>query len=94
MLDLLKKPVQSFQEFLVLAGSAFANLLKRPHYYDDIFLQMDVIGVGSLPIVILVGLFTGGILALQMSRALNQYGAASQVGAIVSLTLVRELGRF
>jgi phospholipid/cholesterol/gamma-HCH transport system permease protein len=53
---------------------------------------MDVIGVGSLPIVILTGFFSGAIIALQMARALNTYGASSQVGSIVSLTLVRELG--
>jgi phospholipid/cholesterol/gamma-HCH transport system permease protein len=53
---------------------------------------MDIIGVGSLPIVLLTGAFSGAIIALQMARALNTYGASSQVGTIVSLTLVRELG--
>lgn len=92
MLNILKSPIASFQEFLVLAGRAFKNIFLRPHYYDDVSLQMDIIGVGSLLIVILTGFFSGAIIALQMSRALNQYGAASQVGSIVSLTLVRELG--
>ncbi len=92
MLIGLTKIVASFQEFLFLAGRAFKNILLRPHYYDDVFLQMDIIGFGSLPIVLLTGFFSGAIIALQMSRALNQYGAASQVGSIVSLTLVRELG--
>ena len=53
---------------------------------------MDIIGFGSLPIVVLTGFFSGAIIALQMSRALNTYGASSQVGNIVALTLVRELG--
>jgi phospholipid/cholesterol/gamma-HCH transport system permease protein len=53
---------------------------------------MDVIGFGSIPIVILTGFFSGAIIALQMARALNTYGASSQVGSIVALTLVRELG--
>lgn len=92
MLETLKSPIASFQEFLVLAGRAFKNIFLRPHYYDDVSLQMDIIGVGSLLIVLLTGFFSGAIIALQMSRALNQYGAASQVGSIVSLTLVRELG--
>ena len=92
MLALLTKLVASFQEFLFLAGRAFKNLVLRPHYYDDVFIQMDIIGIGSLSIVILIGSTTGAIIALQMARALNTYGAASQVGAIVSLTLVRELG--
>ena len=92
MLRFLKALIASFQEFLLLAGQAFLNLVRRPHYYDDVFLQMDIIGVGSLPIVVLTGFFSGAIIALQMSRALSTYGASSQVGAIVSLTLVRELG--
>src|SRR5208337_3552407 len=40
----------------------------------------------------LTGAFSGAIIALQMARALNTYGAASEVGSIVSITLVRELG--
>ncbi len=84
--------VGSFQEFLFLAGRAFANIFRAPHYYDDVAIQMDIIGVGSLPIVLLTGFFSGAIIALQMARALNTYGASSEVGSIVSLTLVRELG--
>jgi phospholipid/cholesterol/gamma-HCH transport system permease protein len=92
LLDFLKKPVGSFQDYLLLAGSAFKNVLRSPHYYPDVSLQMDIIGVGSLPIVLLTGIFSGGIIALQMARALASYGAANQVGSIVSITLVRELG--
>ncbi len=92
MLDILKQPVLSFQEFHVLAARATANIFRSPHYKDDILLQMDIIGVGSLGIVILTGFFSGGVMALQMSRALAQYGATGQVGQIVAITLVRELG--
>ena len=53
---------------------------------------MDIIGVGSLPIVVPTGALSGAIIALQMSRALSTYGANSEVGPIVALTLVRELG--
>jgi len=92
LLDFLTTLVASFQEFLLLAGRSLRNLFRGPHYYDDVFLQMDIIGVGSLPIVALTGAFSGAIIALQMARALNTYGASSEVGTIVSLTLVRELG--
>lgn len=92
MLRFLKTWTASFQEFLLVAGLAFLNVFRAPHYYDDVFLQMDIIGVGSLTIVLLTGFFSGAIIALQMARALNTYGATSEVGAIVALTLVRELG--
>jgi phospholipid/cholesterol/gamma-HCH transport system permease protein len=92
LLDFLKGPVETFQEFLFLSGRAFRNIIRSPHYADDILLQMDAIGVGSLFIVSLIGFFSGVVMALQMSRALSTYGAEGQIGQIVSITLVRELG--
>jgi phospholipid/cholesterol/gamma-HCH transport system permease protein len=92
LLDFLKGPVGTFQEFLFLSGRAFRNIIRSPHYSDDILLQMDAIGVGSLFIVSLIGFFSGVVMALQMSRALATYGAQGQIGQIVSITLVRELG--
>lgn len=92
MLDFLKPPVAAIQDFYILAGRAIRNVFRPPHYVDDIALQMDVIGVGSLPIVILTGFFSGLVITMQMSRALAQYGATGQVGQIVSITLARELG--
>src|ERR1035438_9848682 len=92
LLDLLKEPVLAVQEFFLLAGKALKNIFRRPHYGDDIALQMDAIGVGSLPIVVMIGFFSGAVMALQMSRALSQYGQVGKTGTLVSLTLVRELG--
>lgn len=92
MLDLLKSPILSFQEFIYLGGRAFRNVLRSPHYTDDIYMQADIIGFGSLPIVVLTGFFSGAVMGMQMSRALAQYGATGQIGSIVAITLVRELG--
>ena len=92
MLDYLKGPVESFQDFILLSFRAFRNIFRSPHYADDIFQQMDRIGVGSLPIVLMIGFVSGVIMAMQMARALTQYGAQGEVGQIVSVALVRELG--
>lgn len=92
LLDFLKPPVLTIQEFFQLTGRTYLNLFKRPSYSRDIILQMDAIGVGSLPIVLLTGFFSGVVMALQMSRALTTYGAVSQTGPIVAITLVREMG--
>jgi phospholipid/cholesterol/gamma-HCH transport system permease protein len=92
VLDILKGPVQAIQEFFELTGRAFRNVVRKPHYYDDIRLQMDNIGVGSIFIVMLTGFFSGAVMALQMGRALGQYGQTSKVGNVVSIILVRELG--
>src|SRR5215470_7005486 len=92
MFDFLKAYVETFQDFVLLAGRAFRNVFRSPHYGDDIFQQMDIIGVGSLPIVLMIGFFSGSVMALQMARALSTYGAQGQIGQIVSITLIRELG--
>jgi phospholipid/cholesterol/gamma-HCH transport system permease protein len=92
LFDFLKEPVLDAQEFFLLAGRAFRNIFRRPHYWDDVAIQMDSIGVGSLPIVVLTGAFGGAVMALQMSRALATYGQVGKTGTIVSLTLVREFG--
>jgi len=92
VLDLIKGPILNLQTFFQLTGRALINVFRSPHYIDDIFIQMDIIGFGSLPLIMLTGFFTGAVITLQMSRTLNQYGASGQVGTVVAITLVRELG--
>jgi phospholipid/cholesterol/gamma-HCH transport system permease protein len=92
LLDFLKVPVLTFQEFLLLAARSLRNVTKKPIYWNDILMQMDSIGVGSLPIVALIGAFSGIVMTLQMSRALATYGATSQTGQVVSISIIRELG--
>jgi phospholipid/cholesterol/gamma-HCH transport system permease protein len=92
VLDLLKAPIQAVQDFYELTGRALRNVFRRPHYLDDIKLQMDTIGVGSIPIVLLTGFFSGAVMALQMGRSLQDYGQTGRTGTFVSIILVRELG--
>src|SRR5579863_8390000 len=92
VLDFLKGPIQAIQEFYELTGRAIRNVARRPHYVDDILLQMDAIGVGSIPIVLLTGFFSGAVMAMQMGRSLQQYGQTGRTGTFVSIILVRELG--
>lgn len=92
MLEFLKGPVQAIQDFTQLAGQAVGSVGRKPRYTSDILIQMDVIGVGSLPITVLTGFFSGAVMALQMGRALAQYGQTGRTGQVVSIILVRELG--
>ena len=92
MFDLLKRPILIFQEFVLLAVRAIRGIFQQPHYWDDVFLQMDLIGIGSLPVALLTGFFSGAVLALEMSRALQTYGQTSSVGQLVSISQVREMG--
>jgi len=54
--------------------------------------QVYYIGARSAPIVMLVGLFTGMVLGLQLFHTLVRFGSAGVLGSAVGLTLVRELG--
>ena len=80
------------QEMSLLAARAVRGIFRRPHYVPEAISQMDYIGVGSLTIVILTGFFTGGVLTLQTYQTLASYGAVDQLGYLVAVSLVRELG--
>jgi phospholipid/cholesterol/gamma-HCH transport system permease protein len=86
------RAVLDLQDMTLLAARAARGLFKKPRYIPDTLQQMDVIGVGSLTIIILTGFFTGGVLTLQSYHTLESYGAVDQLGYLVSTSLVRELG--
>jgi phospholipid/cholesterol/gamma-HCH transport system permease protein len=90
--DFAKKKVADVQEYSLLSGRSLTNLFRHPRYFADMMQQADIIGVGSLPIVVLTGFFTGAVLALQSSNTLQRFGALSLTGQLVSLSMVRELG--
>src|SRR5579859_3243647 len=90
--DFLKRKVLAVQEFTGLVFTSLRLIFSAPRYFIDTLLQMDVIGFGSLPIVLLTGFFTGGVLALQTYRTLSTFGEVSILGQVVSLSVVRELG--
>lgn len=87
-----KQFVLTIQDYSLFSGRAFLNLFTPPVYWTDFLVQSDVIGVGSLLIVMLVGFFTGGVLALQSSATLEAFGATSVTGRFVALSMIRELG--
>ncbi len=80
------------QEYFGLAAKAIRFIFARPFYLGDVVQQMDEIGVKSLGIVLLTGLFTGMVLALQSSVQMAQFGATMYIGNLVSASMVRELG--
>src|SRR5580704_609980 len=88
----IKKQIAAVQEYSILTGTAIADVFTRPHYWADVWTQMDSIGVGSMPIIVLTGFFTGCVLALQSVTALQEFGAVSKTGSLVSLSMVKELG--
>jgi phospholipid/cholesterol/gamma-HCH transport system permease protein len=88
----LLKFLFELQEISFLIWRAFSGLVRGPRYISETIRQMDLIGVGSLPIVLLTGFFTGGVLILQTFPTLQYYSIQSEAGRSVATSLVRELG--
>jgi phospholipid/cholesterol/gamma-HCH transport system permease protein len=91
-IDWIKAGLLELQEYLRMVGKAARACVTRPFYYRDIVEQFDIIGVGSMTVVLLTGMFTGMVLALQSGFTLDQFGARSMVGRLVSASMVKELG--
>ena len=88
----LTKFIFELQEISILIWRTLAGLASKPRYFTETIRQMDLIGVGSLPIVLLTGFFTGGVLVLQTFPTLEYYSLQSEAGRSVATSLIRELG--
>jgi phospholipid/cholesterol/gamma-HCH transport system permease protein len=91
-IDIAKEFVVSVQEYTRLSLQSLGNFFQRPLYTGDMLQQADLIGVGSLPIVILTGLSVGALLALNSASTLQRFGGITLIGQLVSLGMVTELG--
>jgi len=76
----------------ILLLQAIAWMILPPYRLKAIIKQMEFVGVKSLSVVILTGIFTGGVLALQSHQGFKLFGAETLVGSIVALSMTRELG--
>jgi phospholipid/cholesterol/gamma-HCH transport system permease protein len=90
--DSLKRQVFAVQDFFLLVLQSIKSAFTPPFYWTDLLEQMDLIGVGSLPIVVITSFFIGGVMVLQTSAQFERFGETALTGDAVSLALVRELG--
>jgi len=90
--EFAKEKVLEVQEYTLLAARSIANLFRPPRYVADTIQQADLIGVGSLPVVVLTGAFTGAVLALNSAHTLQRFGSLSLIGQLVSVGMITELG--
>jgi phospholipid/cholesterol/gamma-HCH transport system permease protein len=95
LLDALATPFRSifnyFGEHAIMLGLAAAALFRRPFRLRLFLEQMEFVGVGSLPIILLVGFFSGAVSAQQAISALRIFNQERFVGATVGLSLAQEL---
>ncbi len=90
--DAFKAFLAHIQDYSLMAWRSLTNLATGPRYFQDVLDQMDDIGVGSLPIVLMSGFFIGAVMVLQTGSQFVRFGQTALTGDIVSLALVRELG--
>jgi phospholipid/cholesterol/gamma-HCH transport system permease protein len=80
-----------FGDHSIMLGQATAGLFRRPFRLRLFLEQMEFVGVGSLPIILLVGFFSGAVSAQQAISALRIFNQERFVGATVGLSLAQEL---
>ena len=92
VVEWVKDALLEVQEYVRMLSRFARGTVTRPFYYRDVVRQFEAIGIGSLTVVLLTGTFTGMVLALQSGITLDQFGARSMVGRLVSASIVKELG--
>src|SRR5258706_3589427 len=90
--DAFKHFLADIQDYSEMSARAVANLASGPRYFQDILDQMDDIGVGSLPIVLMSGFFIGAVMGLQTGSQFVRFGQTALTGDVVAIALVRDLG--
>lgn len=79
-------------DMALLLGRSLLWLPRPPYRCRYFFKQLEFIGVRSLFIVVLTGLFTGMVLALQAYYGFRKFGGESLLGGAVALSMTREIG--
>ena len=75
-----------------LSWKALTGLFKRRLDFFSILYQIEAIGNKTFALVALVAIFTGMVMALQLSVGLGRFGLKLYIGQVIGLTIVRELG--
>ena len=91
-LDWLKRFAYETQSLFFFSLKMVRGIFGRPLYLLEIREQMYLIGIGSLYLVVLTGIFAGQGFALAFSVELSDFGAKNYLGRIMAISIVRELG--
>lgn len=90
--EFAKDKVLAIQDYSQMAWRSLTNVFRRPRYMADLMQQADIIGVGSVPIIILTGISIGGSLALNTASGFAQFGATAFTGQFLAISMVTEIG--
>ncbi len=88
----ITKRLEIIGEFTLFSATAFYWFLTKPTRRDTLDHSLYTIGVLSLPVVMLTGMFIGMVLAVQTYTQFKALGMETRIGAVINLSLLRELG--
>ena len=91
LLDPILGFLESIGGTLTLTFQTLVWLFRPPFRVSQMFAAMDFLGVQSIFIVGLTGIFSGMVVALQTTYALRNFSAEGRVGGIVAVSLAREV---
>ncbi|MHB1287043.1 MAG: MlaE family ABC transporter permease [Leptospirales bacterium] len=77
--------------FVLMVSKGFRYMFSN-FRIGDTLIQMDLIGVGSIPIVFLASIFAGLDMALQFEVVMAPYGARALLGKVVTTSIIRDMG--
>ncbi len=78
--------------FALFTGRYFVELVKPPYEFKELLKQCYRIGFQSLPLVSITGYIMGLVLTVQTRPTLAEFGAESWLPAMISVSIVREIG--
>lgn len=90
--ETLRKGLEHTGAIAILLRDTLRHLFSRPFETEQVMIQLQRLGVRSLSITAITGVFTGMVLALEATYTLAVYGAKLLIGKAVALSMVQELG--
>jgi len=95
LLEKIGSWVIGFLEFwgrwFLLSSKAIALAFKKPFRLNRYIYYLATIGADSLPVIAITSLFTGGVIALETYTAFHRFNAEYMIGAVVAISMAREL---
>ncbi len=91
LIGMLKHFVEELGAVIGFTRRFFAWTVRPPFRWQELLNQLELIGIRSIPIIALTGLFSGAVLGLQTGYAFRLFNAENLVGSTIGLSLTREL---
>jgi len=79
-------------DFIIFQLKLIPLFFKPPFRIKEIFIQMDIVGIGSVGVIALTGIFTGMVEAVQLYQGFHEFGAESIMGYTIFISISKELG--